>query len=268
MGSLYRPIVMANPFDTSSNPFDEDDDFSSRGKSRRRQEETDEEKLQRMMQEIEDSEQRQLESTMRALASIDDSERTGIATAEELLHQREQLNNIESKTGKINQDLKVSQKHLNNIKSIFGGIKNWWNGDKDKEGATSTSKPEPPKSSLQTTLYDHNASQPHPGMRYKTDDGRGFYDDDFDDDRFMKGSRNPQGKKQYFAPVTNSGKEQRLNDNLDMMSDGMSRLKGLAMGLGDEIEAQNEQLDRINAATDRADIKLKDQTRQMRGVLK
>jgi len=52
------------------------------------------------------------------------------------------------------------------------------------------------------------------------------------------------------------------------MSAGMTRLKGLAQGLGSEIEAQNEQLDRINSSVDRADIKLKDQNRQMRGILK
>ena len=54
----------------------------------------------------------------------------------------------------------------------------------------------------------------------------------------------------------------------DLMSQGMTRLKGLAQGLGNEIEAQNEQLDRINAGVDRADIKLKDQNRQMRKILK
>jgi synaptosomal-associated protein 29 len=52
------------------------------------------------------------------------------------------------------------------------------------------------------------------------------------------------------------------------MSEGMERLKGLAQGLGDEIETQNTMLDRINTKTDRADIKLTDQNRQMRGILK
>ena len=52
------------------------------------------------------------------------------------------------------------------------------------------------------------------------------------------------------------------------MSQGMTRLKGLAQGLGDEIEAQNEQLDRITVGVGRADIKLKDQNRQMRQILK
>ena len=52
------------------------------------------------------------------------------------------------------------------------------------------------------------------------------------------------------------------------MSHGMERLKGLAQGLGDEIESQNEQLDRINVGVGRADIKLTDQNRQMRKILK
>lgn len=74
---------MSNPFYTNSNPFDEDDDDNYKKKSNpRRNELSHEEQIQRMMMEIEDSEYRQLESTKRALASIDDSERTGIATAE------------------------------------------------------------------------------------------------------------------------------------------------------------------------------------------
>ena len=70
----------------SSNPFDTDyDDNYTRARNRNYPRDaplTEEEKIQRIMQEIEDSETRQLESTRRALASIDDSERVGIATAE------------------------------------------------------------------------------------------------------------------------------------------------------------------------------------------
>ncbi len=51
------------------------------------------------------------------------------------------------------------------------------------------------------------------------------------------------------------------------MSDGMSRLKGLALGLGDEIEAQNEQIDRINSKVDKADVSIQDKNRQMRQIL-
>ena len=52
------------------------------------------------------------------------------------------------------------------------------------------------------------------------------------------------------------------------MSSGLSRLKGLAMGLGTEMDKQNEQLDRLDAKSERANIIIKDQNRQMGQILK
>ena len=55
---------------------------------------------------------------------------------QEVLQQGEQLDNIEKNTDHIIQSGKESQIYLNNIKSVFGGLKNWWHGKKD----TTTSK--------------------------------------------------------------------------------------------------------------------------------
>ena len=137
-------------------------------------------------------------------------------STQELLHQREQLNNIEGKTTNINKDLKSSQKHITGIKSVFGGIKNWWNGDKEKEQAATSV--EPGSSKLQNTVEKHNASRPHPGERLRTDDGGGFYEDDLDTE-FMKGARNTT-QTQYFRPVTHSRKEEALNKNLGEFDTG------------------------------------------------
>lgn len=120
---------MARYTSGGSNPFEEEEnDFvyvpKDEGKS------PFESRRQQMSRMIDASEDRQLESTQRALASIYDSESMGTATAEELLRQREVLNNIEKKTDEVNSTLTVSQRHLNNIKSVFGGIKNWWAGKK------------------------------------------------------------------------------------------------------------------------------------------
>lgn len=52
-----------------------------------------------------------------------------------------------------------------------------------------------------------------------------------------------------------------------MMSDGMSKLKMLAMNLGDEIESQNDQLDRINYKVDKNSSLLDNQNAQMRKIL-
>ena len=60
----------------------------------------------------------------RALASIADSEKTGIATAEELMTQREQLERVDQRLDETQTTLKASQRSLNGIKSVFGGFAN------------------------------------------------------------------------------------------------------------------------------------------------
>lgn len=52
------------------------------------------------------------------------------------------------------------------------------------------------------------------------------------------------------------------------MSDGLGRLKNLAMGLGDEIEQQSESLDRVNPKVSRANDLLEHQNTQMNRILK
>lgn len=53
-----------------------------------------------------------------------------------------------------------------------------------------------------------------------------------------------------------------------MMAGGLSRLKELGMGLGTEIERQNEQVDRIMDKADRADTTVRHQNREMKHILK
>ncbi|KAK0058807.1 synaptosomal-associated protein 29 [Biomphalaria pfeifferi] len=217
-----------------------------------------EDRRQYLQRQIENSENTQLESTQRALASIYDSEAMGIATAEELMRQGETLNNIESKTDSMQQNLKTSQRHLNNIKSVFGGIKNWWSTDKKQ--ANSTAKLVEANSRLKAALETSEKSKP---------DVRGFYDDDDLDSKFMASARKPvSGQYTMITPVTRSGREEEVDQNLALMGDGMSRLKSLALGLGDEIEKQNEQLDRINTKVDSTDILLGHQNTQMKRILK
>merc|ERR1711931_527710 len=90
------------------NPFDEDADDN----------------LLRMQAQISHHEDACLESTKRALASITDSERTGVATAEELVAQREQLERVDQRLDETQTTLKASQRSLNGIKSVWGGLTN------------------------------------------------------------------------------------------------------------------------------------------------
>ncbi|XP_012946367.1 synaptosomal-associated protein 29 [Aplysia californica] len=223
-----------------------------------------EDRRQQMMRKIENSENTQLESTQRALASIYDSEAMGVATAEELVRQGETLDNIENKTDTMQQNLTTSQKHLNNIKSVFGGFKNWWSGDKNKKSAQETRAEENPNARLRATIEKTERSKP---------DVRGFYDDEENDldSKFMAGARKPgsvAGGYKVISPVTRTAREEEIDSNLQMMGEGMARLKGLAAGLGDEIERQNDQLDRINVKVDGTDDLLSHQNTQMRRILK
>lgn len=145
-----------------------------------------------------------------------------IIILQELLRQGEQLDNIEEKTTEIDKNLTTTQKHLNSIKSVFGGIKNWWGGKKDeapKETQSSSSR-------LRKTVDE--GSKPngeHPSLRIKSDDCRGFYEDDEDqlNSRFMQGARSSQGQdygssstQRVIQPVTNSAREEEVDRNLGM----------------------------------------------------
>ena len=54
----------------------------------------------------------------------------------------------------------------------------------------------------------------------------------------------------------------------DEMSSGLGRLKHLALGLGDELERQNTQIERITHKSEVVKPKIDDQNRQMKQLLK
>lgn len=65
-------------------------------------------------------------STSRSLSLMYESEKVGVASSEELVRQRGVLERTEKMVDKMDQDLKISQKHINSIKSVFGGFVNYF----------------------------------------------------------------------------------------------------------------------------------------------
>ena len=56
---------------------------------------------------------------------------------------------------------------------------------------------------------------------------------------------------------------------LGLISDGLSKLKGLAIGLGGEIERQNEQIEtKINPQMDKLNYNIDNQNTQMKKILR
>merc|ERR1719354_1285801 len=61
--------------------------------------------------------------------------------------------------------------------------------------------------------------------------------------------------------------DSRLDQNLDDMASGLSRLKGLAMNLNDEMSDQNELIDRINIKTEDSHFNIGKQNKDMNKIL-
>ena len=96
------------------------------------------------------------------------------------------------------------------------------------------------------SLPANTQQQQHPGLRT-----RGFDDD-----------ANAQ------KPVSSGDIDDQLDENLGMMSHSLSRLKGLAQGLGGELDDQNKLLDRLQTSADKADWRIQRQNRDMERLLK
>lgn len=202
-----------------------------------------------------------MNSSSRSVGLLQESERAGIETAEELIRQREQLENTERRLDDINATLNTSQRHINNIKSVFSSLKSYFGsggavpaGDASRPSAVPQSAS---NSRLQQTVQRTEAAaadrpaQPHPALRV-----RGL------DDEPQPGGGGAAAADPY-ARV-----DAQLDRNLDDMCSGLGRLRGLAEGLGQEITDQNQMLDRIDTKTERADGRVGTQNKDMLRMLK
>ncbi|CAG2060132.1 unnamed protein product [Timema podura] len=97
-----------------------------------------EDKRLQLLERKKQIEENTIKSSERSISLLRDSEQIGVATAEELMRQREQLERTEQRLDDINATLRFSQKHIQGIKSVFGSLKNYLSG-KAVEPASSTS---------------------------------------------------------------------------------------------------------------------------------
>ena len=90
------------------------------------------------------------------------------------------MDNVERKVTSINQQTKTSQKHINNIKSIFGGLKNWFSGGKEEEKKEEEEEEPTKRSEALTSAIERDRSRPgeHPALRIRSPDYSGFYENE------------------------------------------------------------------------------------------
>ncbi|KAJ0173052.1 hypothetical protein K1T71_011228 [Dendrolimus kikuchii] len=201
--------------------------------------------------------QRTYDSSIRSIGLLRDSENIGIATAEELAHQRDQLENTNKRLDEINTNLHYSQKHLNGIKSVFYGLKNYISGKSEQT---------PPKSQASPNIRTAGPSTSQLNSKLDEFAKPAEYDDNF----HSHPSSRLRGLDQQdvAGPVTDSQRVNEMVDaNLEEMLNAITRLKGLGTALGEEIDQQNELIDTIQDKVEGADIKIGKQNKQMNKLL-
>lgn len=195
-------------------------------------------------------------STSRSLSLMYESEKVGVASSEELVRQRGVLERTEKMVDKMDQDLKTSQKHINSIKSVFGGFISYF---KSKPAETPAEQNGPlapqPNSRLKEAISTSKEQEEkyqanHPNLRKL---------DDVDSQTGSAVNTEASPKNPHLRAY-----HQKMDSNLDELSLGLGRLKDIALGMQTEIEEQDDILDRLTTKVDKLDINIKSTEKKVR----
>lgn len=200
-------------------------------------------------------------SSSRSLSLMYESEKIGVASAEELVRQRGVLEHTEKMVDKMDQDLTTSQKHINSIKSMFGGIVNYF---KPKPAETlaqqngmlpsQTNKSQRLQEAISTSKEQEAAYQAsHPNLRKLNDS-----------DSVPGGTSSATSSETYPKNAQLRAYHQKIDNNLDELSLGLGRLKGIALGMQTEIEEQDDILDRLTNKVEKLDVNIQSTERKVR----
>jgi len=214
-------------------------------------------------------EARTLDSSNRSLGLLYESEKVGAATGEELHRQKEQLLRTEGRLDEINSTLKQSERHLNGIKSVFGGIKNYLFAKNSGLPPPSTQQAIQATTSSQNQI-PHSNSDASIGS---SSSRKQFYSQ-AENDRLdtIREQNHPalrsRGLVEEDSAKTLASVDEVLDRNLDEMAMGLSRLKGLALDLNAELDEHDDILIRLDDKASRTGIKVEKQNKDMSKILK
>nr|CAG4635885.1 EOG090X0MTI [Artemia franciscana] len=207
-------------------------------------------RIQTLMQKKQEIEQRTLNSTYNSLRMLYESESVGAQTAENLLRQREKLERTNDNLDGVGQKLRVSERRIQNIKSTFSSMKNYFRKPIDAGNPTVKIKGSQSTSSLSTSF-----------LPQEIDSNR-----DSRDHPVLRRSELLKSRSQTFDSPRSV--DEQLENNLVEISSALSRLKGLGIGLQEELDQQNAMIDRLDDKASKAGWKLDEQNKQMNKILK
>ncbi|CAL2038155.1 hypothetical protein CAEBREN_12047 [Caenorhabditis brenneri] len=207
--------------------------------------------------EIERTLQESLDSTERSRRHLENSEKIGTSTAQQLLEQREKLENTEKNLDEIHRTTQQTQRNLNNLKSFFGGF---FKNKLTKKPAEPSEVPAVPQSKSASRLSETSASISAGGSSASFSGPSGAYGGS--GQRTLNESSRNAIKGTRWEAMDN-----QIDENLDMMSANLRNLQRLGQDLGKEVDDQNKMLDRIHYKADRNDAIVRDQDKQMQRIL-
>nr|XP_034953426.1 synaptosomal-associated protein 29 [Zootoca vivipara]XP_034953427.1 synaptosomal-associated protein 29 [Zootoca vivipara]XP_034953428.1 synaptosomal-associated protein 29 [Zootoca vivipara] len=244
-------------YSKSYNPFDEDEDEDLKPVKWNESNEPPREGADRqryLQQEVLRRSQATVDSSNRAVSLIYESEHIGVAASEELARQGEVLKRSERMVDKMDQDLKTSQRHINSIKSVFGGFVNYFKAKPqevkvEQNGAAEYQASNKLKEAISVSKEQESKYQEsHPNLR-KLDNSEHSSTGTSSVSSFPPDS---YPRNQHLRAY-----HQKVDNNLDEMSSGLGRLKNLALGLQSEIDEQDEILGRLTTKVETLDINIK-----------
>lgn len=166
-----------------------------------------------------------LESTRRMMELVEGAQDAGIKTLVALDEQGEQLDRIDEGMDQINQDMKQAEKNLEGLEKCCGLCVCPWNKTKNFEKGDEYKK-------AFTKRDDNKVVTDQPGGRVQ-------------DERTAA-----QVGGGYVKRITNDAREDEMEENLTNVAGVIGNLKHMAIDMGNEISAQNQQIDRINLKAD------------------
>ncbi|XP_022079037.1 synaptosomal-associated protein 23-like isoform X1 [Acanthochromis polyacanthus] len=195
-----------------------------------------------------------LESTRRMLQLAQESKETGVNTMVMLDQQGEQLRRVEDGMDQINQDMKLAEKNLTDLSKCCG---------------------------LCVCPCDRVTSIEH-DSKYKRTWGIGGGESEVDGSGAKVVSTQPSGVRNgqaaqasaaapsgpYIKRITNDAREDEMEENLDAVGGIIGNLKSMALDMGNEIDTQNKQIDRITEKADMNKLRIDEANQRANKLIK
>ena len=182
-----------------------------------------------------------LEATRRILGTAEETQDVGIKTLVMLDEQGEQLDRVEETLDDINVDMIEAERNLTNLEKCCGLCVCPGRRAKSFEKSDAYRKAYAAGSKDQVVTKQPGGSN---GRQQKDGASGG-----------------------YVQRITNDAREDEMDENLGQVGDIVGNLKSMAVDMGKEIDAQNRQIDRINAKAESNDVRIGTANQRARQIL-